>query len=160
MQSWPGGKPDLHETDKESFCRSVELNANKRQPSGPSLVSYGHRMAISSITFAPVGNRLASASSARRNGKLTDNSDCSVDHREYLRFAKSENLGKYLQTCLLSPFERSGLVLQYIVNEFGRRLDYTVENGLYQGQSLPRAYLLSVEAFGPWSPRREVSKIA
>jgi hypothetical protein len=67
-------------------------------------------------------------------GKLTDNSDCSVDLREYLRLAKSENLGKYLQTCLLSPFERSGLVLQDIVNEFGRRLDYTVENGLYQGK--------------------------
>jgi len=68
------------------------------------------------------------------NGKLTDNSDCSIDLREYLQLAKSENLRKYLQTCLLSAFERSGLVLQDIVNEFGRRLDYTVENGFYQGK--------------------------
>jgi len=60
------------------------------------------------------------------NGKLTDNSDCSVDLREYFQLANSENLRKYLQTCLLSAFERSGLVLQDIVNEFGRRLDYTV----------------------------------
>lgn len=69
------------------------------------------------------------------NGKLSDNSDCSVDFREYLQIAKSENLRKYLQACLQSSFERSGFVLQDVVNEFGRRLDYTVENGLYQGKS-------------------------
>jgi hypothetical protein len=69
------------------------------------------------------------------NGKLSDNSDCSIELREYLQIAKSENLRKYLQACLQSSFERSGFVLQDIVNEFGRRLDYTVENGLYQGKS-------------------------
>src|SRR5581483_10807784 len=69
------------------------------------------------------------------NGKLSDNSECSRDLREYLQIAKSENLQKYLQTCLQSSFDRSGFVLQDIVNEFGKRLDYTVENGLYQGKS-------------------------
>ena len=68
------------------------------------------------------------------NGKLSDSSDCSIELREYLKIAKSENLGRYLQACLDHPFERSGLVLQDIVNEFGRRLDYNVENGLYQGK--------------------------
>jgi hypothetical protein len=68
------------------------------------------------------------------NGKLGDNSQCSIELREYLQIAKSDNLGKYLQACLQSSFERSGFVLQDIVNEFGRRLDYTVENGLYQGK--------------------------
>jgi hypothetical protein len=69
------------------------------------------------------------------NGKLTDGSECSRDFREYLRIAASENLIQYLQTCLQSSFERSGNVLQDVVNELGRRLDYTVENGLYQGRT-------------------------
>jgi hypothetical protein len=69
------------------------------------------------------------------NGKLGDNSQCSIELREYLQIAKSDNLSKYVQACLQSSFERSGFVLQDIVNEFGRRLDYTVENGLYQGKS-------------------------
>lgn len=69
------------------------------------------------------------------NGKLSDNSVCSVELREYLRIAKSENLRKYLQSCLENSFERSGFVFQDIVNEFGRRLEYNVENGLYQGKS-------------------------
>jgi hypothetical protein len=41
----------------------------------------------------------------------------------------------YLDVCLRSGFDKSGLILQDIVNEFGRRLDYTVENGLYQGRT-------------------------
>jgi hypothetical protein len=69
------------------------------------------------------------------DGRLTDGSPCSHDLREYLQIAKSENLFKYLQSCLQDSFERSGFVLQDIVNEFGRRLDYSVENGLYQGKS-------------------------
>jgi hypothetical protein len=69
------------------------------------------------------------------NGKLSDSSTCSSQLREYFNIAKSENLAKYLETCLDTPFERSGFVLQDIVNEFGRRLDYSVENGLYQGKA-------------------------
>jgi hypothetical protein len=52
-----------------------------------------------------------------------------------LQIAKSDNLFKYLQSCLQDSFERSGFVLQDIVNECGRRLDYSVQNGLYQGRS-------------------------
>src|SRR5436305_1324105 len=66
------------------------------------------------------------------SGKLTDSSECSRDLREYLQIAKSGHLINYLQTCLHAGFERSGNVLQDVVNELGRRLDYTIENGLYQ----------------------------
>jgi hypothetical protein len=69
------------------------------------------------------------------DGRLIDGSPCSHDLREYFQIAKSENLFKYLQACLQASFDRSGFVLQDIVNEFGRRLDYSVENGLYQGKS-------------------------
>lgn len=68
-------------------------------------------------------------------GKLLDSSECSRDFREYLRIATSGNLARYLQSCLQTPFDRSGNALQDLVNELGRRLDYNVENGLYQGRS-------------------------
>jgi hypothetical protein len=67
------------------------------------------------------------------NGKLTDSSNCSRDFREYLQIATSSNLSKYLQSCLQVSADR-GRALQDIVNELGRRLDYSVENGLYQGK--------------------------
>lgn len=69
------------------------------------------------------------------NGKLTDNSECSRELCEYLQIARSEVLSKYLDNCLLKSFDKSGFVLQDVINELGRRLDYTVENGLYQGRS-------------------------
>jgi hypothetical protein len=34
------------------------------------------------------------------DGRLTDNSQCSKDFREYLQIAKSDNLIKYLGSCL------------------------------------------------------------
>jgi hypothetical protein len=51
-----------------------------------------------------------------------------------LAVAPSERLFAYGRHCLESPFERSGFVLQDIVNELGRRLDFDVENGLYWGK--------------------------
>jgi len=60
-------------------------------------------------------------------GKLTDGSECSRDFRDYLQIATSTNLAKYLKSCLQGPFDRSGNALQDIVNELGRRLDYSVE---------------------------------
>jgi len=40
----------------------------------------------------------------------------------------------YARHCLENTFDTSGLVLQDIVNELGRRLDFDVENGIYQGK--------------------------
>jgi hypothetical protein len=68
------------------------------------------------------------------SGKLTDGSQCSAEFREYLQVAKSDSLIKYLRACLSDKFEAAPLVLQDVVNELGRRLDYTVENGLYRGK--------------------------
>jgi hypothetical protein len=67
-------------------------------------------------------------------GKLTDNSPCSKEFCEYLQVAKTDSLIKYLRTCPQEKFDAGPLVLQDVVNEFGRRLDYTVENGLYKGK--------------------------
>ena len=69
------------------------------------------------------------------DGKLRDESLCSTELREYLAQIPSEKLFEYATYCLTAPFQKSGLVLQDIVNELGRRLDYSVENGRYQGTS-------------------------
>ncbi len=67
------------------------------------------------------------------NGKLLDNSDCSNELRAFLSQVRSEKLAEYADVCLTSSFANSGKVLQDIVNELGRRLDYEVTNGRYQG---------------------------
>ena len=73
--------------------------------------------------------------SSAGDGKLKDNSSCSAELRYFLNNAPTEKLFEHVQYCLSEPFDKSGLVLQEIVNEFGRRLDYKVESGFYQGRS-------------------------
>jgi len=72
--------------------------------------------------------------SSAGDGSLRDQSDCSDEFRSFLKAAPSERLFDYSRHCLESSFNKSGLVLQDIVNELGRRLDFDVENGLYQGR--------------------------
>jgi len=67
------------------------------------------------------------------DGNLKDFSPCSEELREYLTQADSGKLSGYVNYCLASGFSKSGLVLQDLVNELGRRLDYKVTNGRYQG---------------------------
>jgi hypothetical protein len=67
------------------------------------------------------------------DGNLRDNSPCSQKLQNYLAQVPSEKLALYVGQCLSSHFDRSGLVLQDLVNELGRRLDYQVTNGRYQG---------------------------
>lgn len=69
------------------------------------------------------------------NGKLTDTSECSQELRDFFSQAPSEKLFAYLDTCLSEGFEKSGNVLQDVVNELGRRLDFDVMNGQYAGRS-------------------------
>src|ERR1043165_2402931 len=69
------------------------------------------------------------------NGNLRDSSDCSNELREFLSQVEGEQLGIFAEHCLTQSFEKSGMVLQDIVNELGRRLEYIVENGRYQGSS-------------------------
>jgi hypothetical protein len=70
---------------------------------------------------------------AAGSGDLRDNSDCSHELREYLLQVTSQKLANYIERCLSTHFSKSGNVLQDLVNELGRRLEYKVTNGRYQG---------------------------
>ncbi len=67
------------------------------------------------------------------DGRLRDGTKASTELREYLAQVSSEKLAEYATHCSSSAFQKNGLVLQDIVNELGRRLDYSVDNGRYQG---------------------------
>lgn len=45
----------------------------------------------------------------------------------------TDKIAQYVDHCLSVPFAKSGMALQDLVNELGRRLDYMVTNGRYQG---------------------------
>jgi len=68
------------------------------------------------------------------DGHLRDQSPCSLELRQYLSVAPVESLFDYARQCLDKSFPESGLALQDVVNELGRRLDFNVENGLYRGK--------------------------
>jgi len=68
------------------------------------------------------------------DGSLRDHTECSLELRHFLKVAPSEQLFGYARHCLETAFNKSGIVLQDIVNELGRRLDFEVEDGLYQGK--------------------------
>ena len=72
--------------------------------------------------------------SSAGDGNLRDNSPCSQELRQFFRFVPTETLCAYAQHCLDNGFDKGGLVLQDLVNEFGQRLDFDVEHGLYQGK--------------------------
>jgi hypothetical protein len=67
------------------------------------------------------------------NGDLRDSGQCSRELRDYLAEVSTDQLANYLDYCLANSFQKNGLVLQDIVNELGRRPDYFVEFGRYQG---------------------------
>lgn len=66
-------------------------------------------------------------------GEIRDNSDCSDQLRQYFELIPSDRLASYAQECLEQSFQDSGLFLQDVVNELGRRLEFEVENGRYRG---------------------------
>jgi hypothetical protein len=72
--------------------------------------------------------------SSAGDGVLRDSTQSSEEFRGFLREITSDRLFDYSRHCLESSFPRSGLVLQDLVNELGRRLGFEVENGLYQGK--------------------------
>jgi hypothetical protein len=67
------------------------------------------------------------------DGTLRDNSDCCSEFRAFLGSVSSEKLEEYADRCLTTSFPHSGRALQDIINEVGRRLDFDVTAGLYQG---------------------------
>jgi hypothetical protein len=68
------------------------------------------------------------------DGNLRDQAESSEELRLFFNSAPSERLFTYARHCLDNSFNKSGSVLQDILNELGRRLDFNVENGLYQGR--------------------------
>jgi hypothetical protein len=86
-----------------------------------------------SNSSAVVKLRINQVVSTAGDGKLRDGSVAAQEIRAFLAQVPSEKLEAYAAQCLDSPFPQSGLVLQDVVNELGRRLEYTVQNGRYQG---------------------------
>jgi hypothetical protein len=67
------------------------------------------------------------------DGHLRDGNETSTEFRKYLTEIESEKLAEYATYCIENAFNGSGQVLQDVVNEIGRRLGFTAENGRYQG---------------------------
>lgn len=67
------------------------------------------------------------------DGELRDHSPCSEEFRAFLKETRTQKLASYIEQCLSQPLTKGGYILQDLVNELGRRLDYAVENGRYAG---------------------------
>lgn len=67
------------------------------------------------------------------DGKLLDDSTASNELRAFFKIVPSDYLSRYIDQCLQDSFPNSGLALQDLVNEIGRRLDYFVTHGRYRG---------------------------
>jgi len=80
-----------------------------------------------------LGKKIQQIVAMAGGGKLKDGSACSEELRKFLRNIEAQKLSEYVESCLEEKFDDSGLVLQDLVNELGRRLEYRVENGLYRG---------------------------
>ena len=68
-------------------------------------------------------------------GKLRDGSTTSSELRDFLAIVPSNLLKGYTEDCLAESFTDSGLALQDVVNQIGRRLGYEVRDGQYRGRS-------------------------
>lgn len=68
------------------------------------------------------------------DGKLLDESNTSDELREFLRIIPSSCVSEYVSQCLAESFTDSGLALQDLVNEIGRRLGFHVQFGRYRGK--------------------------
>ncbi len=67
------------------------------------------------------------------DGQLKDGTETSTEFRQFLTEVDSKKLAEYATFCTDHAFTNSGQVLQDVVNEIGRRLGFTAENGRYQG---------------------------
>lgn len=57
-----------------------------------------------------------------------------VGFREFITLVPTNSLFSYVRHRLEAPSQKSVSVLQDLVNGLERRLDFEVENGLYQGR--------------------------
>ena len=79
------------------------------------------------------GKRLSQIIAFAGSGKLSDKSPETNEFREFLSHIPSEMLVSFADECLQGGFKMSGLALQDIVNQVGRRLGFQVEDGRYRG---------------------------
>jgi hypothetical protein len=76
------------------------------------------------------------------DGRMLDGTACSSELRMLLSEVEADDLERFVAESLerepggaaRKGFPDSGLVLQDVVNEIGRRLDFSVTNGVYQGR--------------------------
>jgi hypothetical protein len=69
------------------------------------------------------------------DGLLRDGSAAAQEFREFLTHLPASHLTKFTEQCLTDTFKDSGLALQDVVNEIGRRLGFRVFNGRYRGST-------------------------
>ncbi len=69
------------------------------------------------------------------SGKLRDGAPTSQEFRDFLSQVPSSFLARYIDNCVSESFQDSGLALQDVVNQVGRRLGYSVTHGRYRGRS-------------------------
>jgi hypothetical protein len=67
-------------------------------------------------------------------GKLLDDGDTSQEFRALLSEIPAPVLARFSNDCLEEAFTDSGLALQDLINEVGRRLGFKVQNGRYRGR--------------------------
>ena len=70
---------------------------------------------------------------AGEDGVLKDNSTAQSELRDYFLSVQPDELKAHLEDCLENKFDSKGFVLQDLVNEIGRRINFEVENGRYRG---------------------------
>ncbi len=68
------------------------------------------------------------------DGELKDGNKTSSEVRELLNEIPSDKLKLFTDQCLNDSFKDSGLALQDVINQFGKRLGFAVEQGLYRGK--------------------------
>jgi hypothetical protein len=114
----------------------TEKSAAENTVRGPLLsLWHGHPNELRKLTLRQIVNLAG-------DGRMLDGSGCSVELRALLSEMEADDLGRFVGECLerepgangRKGFPDSGLVLQDVINEIGRRLDFNVTNGIYQGR--------------------------
>jgi hypothetical protein len=67
------------------------------------------------------------------DGRLRDGNDTSREFRSFLSHISPDLLAAFASQCLFDAFPHSGLALQDIINQIGRRLGFKVKEGRYRG---------------------------
>jgi hypothetical protein len=86
-------------------------------------------------------------------GKLKDGDN---SFREFIQNINNDLLIRYAEECLDKGFNDSGLALQDIVNEIGKRLGFQIINGVYRGTKNNIGYDGIWKQYDGWSLLVEV----